>query len=118
MFTELQTRFGNAWCSVMHDSVMWPIHGFYECRRCGRRFTAFPETQGSKLGSAWMKSAAWKAAAWFLLTALIAALAGSAQAATPLKPLGSGGSRGGACALCFPRRQIAAECQAVVGPTP
>jgi len=25
------------WCEVMHDSLTWPIHGYYECRACGRR---------------------------------------------------------------------------------
>jgi hypothetical protein len=24
------------WCGLMHDSPMWPIHGRYECRTCGR----------------------------------------------------------------------------------
>lgn len=27
------------WCEVMHDSPMWPIHGHYDCRTCGRRYT-------------------------------------------------------------------------------
>lgn len=26
------------WCSLAHDAPMWPIHGQYECRVCGRRF--------------------------------------------------------------------------------
>jgi hypothetical protein len=25
------------WCTLMHNSSMWPIHGQYECRICGRR---------------------------------------------------------------------------------
>lgn len=29
---------GAAWCSRMHDSPRWPIHGRYECGVCGRRF--------------------------------------------------------------------------------
>jgi hypothetical protein len=29
--------FGALWCAVMHDSTMWPIHGHYVCRTCGRR---------------------------------------------------------------------------------
>jgi hypothetical protein len=28
---------GAFWCRHFHDSVMWPIHGEYECRSCGRR---------------------------------------------------------------------------------
>jgi len=26
------------WCSMMHDSPMWPIHERYECRVCGREY--------------------------------------------------------------------------------
>jgi hypothetical protein len=32
-----QTRIGDLWCSVMHAEPMWPAHGQYECRTCGRR---------------------------------------------------------------------------------
>jgi len=28
---------GTLWCRYFHTSVMWPIHGEYECRSCGRR---------------------------------------------------------------------------------
>ena len=31
-------KFGALWCDFMHDSAMWPIHGAYECRICGRRY--------------------------------------------------------------------------------
>jgi hypothetical protein len=30
-------KMGMLWCSLVHDSPMWPIHGQYECRLCGRR---------------------------------------------------------------------------------
>jgi hypothetical protein len=30
-------RVGDLWCTLTHDSVMWPIHGQYQCRRLGRR---------------------------------------------------------------------------------
>jgi hypothetical protein len=26
------------WCNVMHDAAMWPIHGRYQCRSCGRSY--------------------------------------------------------------------------------
>jgi len=26
------------WCAVAHDSPMWPIHGRYACRVCGREY--------------------------------------------------------------------------------
>lgn len=28
---------GALWCSLMHDSPRWPIHGHYECSVCGRQ---------------------------------------------------------------------------------
>lgn len=28
---------GTFWCRHFHTAVMWPIHGEYECRSCGRR---------------------------------------------------------------------------------
>lgn len=31
-------RLGAAWCLAMHDAAMWPIHGEYACRTCGRHF--------------------------------------------------------------------------------
>ena len=26
------------WCRTMHDSPMWPSHGHYQCRTCGREY--------------------------------------------------------------------------------
>jgi hypothetical protein len=34
---ETIDRLGQIWCGIVHDAPMWPIHGDYECRRCGRR---------------------------------------------------------------------------------
>jgi hypothetical protein len=31
-------KLGTLWCDLMHDSPMWPIHGQYQCRTCGRRY--------------------------------------------------------------------------------
>jgi hypothetical protein len=31
-------RLGVLWCSLLHDSPKWPIHGQYECSACGRRY--------------------------------------------------------------------------------
>lgn len=31
-------KFAEIWCGLMHDSPMWPIHGQYRCRTCGRRY--------------------------------------------------------------------------------
>jgi hypothetical protein len=33
-----QGRIGDLWCRLRHDEPMWPAHGQYECRICGRRF--------------------------------------------------------------------------------
>jgi hypothetical protein len=32
-----QAKFANLWCRLMHTEPMWPSHGQYECRTCGRR---------------------------------------------------------------------------------
>jgi len=33
-----QGEIGDLWCRLMHTEPMWPSHGHYECRICGRRF--------------------------------------------------------------------------------
>jgi hypothetical protein len=35
-FLNTQDTFGSLWCSLVHQAPMWPIHGHYECRTCGR----------------------------------------------------------------------------------
>ena len=30
-------KLANLWCTLMHDSLSWPIHGHYTCLACGRR---------------------------------------------------------------------------------
>ena len=54
MFSQLQSRIDTVWCRLMHESILWPIHGHYECRTCGRRYPAFAEapTAGSPEGAA------------------------------------------------------------------
>ncbi len=34
---QIPTRIAKLWCKAMHAEPMWPSHGQYECRRCGRR---------------------------------------------------------------------------------
>jgi hypothetical protein len=36
-------KIGTVWCRLRHESLMWPVHGYYRCRSCGRRYPAFPE---------------------------------------------------------------------------
>lgn len=31
-------KLGDLWCRLMHTSPMWPIHGSYQCRECGRSY--------------------------------------------------------------------------------
>jgi len=31
------SRIADLWCRWMHAEPMWPSHGQYECRKCGRR---------------------------------------------------------------------------------
>jgi hypothetical protein len=31
-------RLSDRWCRLMHSEPMWPSHGQYECRTCGRRY--------------------------------------------------------------------------------
>jgi hypothetical protein len=43
MFRRFSSRMGAAWCRLNHDSIMWPIHGRYECLNCGRHYAAFAD---------------------------------------------------------------------------
>lgn len=63
MLRDLRWNLGTAWCTLMHDSVMWPVHGQYECRTCGRHYTAFPEAPAA----GWTTPAALKPVVSLLL---------------------------------------------------
>lgn len=43
MFSKFRSQLGTLWCIHSHDSVMWPAHGEFQCRTCGRRYVAFAE---------------------------------------------------------------------------
>ena len=43
MWREFRFRLGIFWCLHKHQFVMWPSHGQYQCRTCGRRYRAFVE---------------------------------------------------------------------------
>lgn len=49
MFRQVRESIGTIWCTLAHDSLMWPVHGHYDCRTCGRRYPAFADasTEGS-----------------------------------------------------------------------
>ena len=77
MFRKLQWRMGAAWCRMSHGSLMWPVHGEYQCRTCGRRYPAFPETpRAYQINQAGLKSAVS-----LLLVAAVVTLAPPARAA-------------------------------------
>jgi hypothetical protein len=47
---------GDLWCRLMHTEPMWPSHGQYECRTCGRRFHVcweHPSTVASSSATVW-----------------------------------------------------------------
>jgi hypothetical protein len=54
---------GDAWCNLMHAEPMWPTHGQYECRRCGRRhrvcwdqpLPVYPSATASRRATAWRR---------------------------------------------------------------
>jgi hypothetical protein len=56
MFRELGSSIGRVWCGLMHESLMWPAHGQYECRSCGRRYPAF----GAKPDASWARRRAFQ----------------------------------------------------------
>lgn len=92
MFRTFQSRMGAAWCRMSHASVMWPLHGEYQCRTCGRRYPAFSEAPRTVQ----VNGAALKSAVSLLLVAAAVTLARPARAAN------------------VATRQTAAEAQAVI----
>ena len=53
----LGKKLSELWCEFMHDSTMWPIHGRYQCRECGRLYkvpwTGSDEKPGPVGAPAW-----------------------------------------------------------------
>jgi hypothetical protein len=84
MFRNLRSNLGTAWCTLMHDAVMWPVHGAYECRTCGRHYPAFRETPGAR----WSKPAALKAVVSLVVLLMIASAGRMAHAADLARDLG------------------------------
>jgi hypothetical protein len=70
MFNERPSTIGTVWCSWMHRSVTWPVHGYYECRACHRRYPAFAEAPVARRS----KRAALKLAASLALALVLALL--------------------------------------------
>lgn len=81
MLRDMQSNLGRLWCALMHESVMWPVHGEYECRTCGRRYPAFIDAPPAR----WPKAGAFKTAAPLMLAATVIALATPLHAGNALK---------------------------------
>jgi hypothetical protein len=81
MFRQLRWRIGTIWCSLTHESLMWPVHGHYECRTCGRRYLAFSEAPIAN----WTKHAALRPAVPLLLAVALATFARPAHTGEVLK---------------------------------
>jgi len=42
-------RIAELWCKTWHRSPMWPAHGHYRCRTCGREYPVLWEFEQRKL---------------------------------------------------------------------
>jgi hypothetical protein len=84
MLENLRTQVGTLWCNVMHDSAMWPVHGEYQCRTCGRHYPAFREAPVVS----WAKPVALKPGVLVLLAVAIAAASRPAHAVEPVQDHG------------------------------
>jgi hypothetical protein len=38
------------WCRMLHQSPMWPAHGHYQCRTCGREYPVPWELEMKRAG--------------------------------------------------------------------
>ena len=77
---------GAIWCGLMHESVMWPIHGQYQCRKCGRRYPALPDESHAELQAGPTGRPLFKPAVLVLLVVMaVAALAHPLHAASASK---------------------------------
>lgn len=47
---KLFARLGQGWCRLWHSDITWPVNGYYECRKCGRRFPVPWEIPPTPLG--------------------------------------------------------------------
>jgi hypothetical protein len=41
----LVSRFRDIWCRLFHRQVLLPLHGYYQCRRCFRRYPMSLDTE-------------------------------------------------------------------------
>jgi hypothetical protein len=72
---------GAIWCGLMHESVMWPIHGQYRCRTCGRRYPALADQAADEARAVPAKRPLFRPALPLLAAVLAVALAHPLRAA-------------------------------------
>jgi hypothetical protein len=70
-------KFGAFWCTFAHDSAMWPIHGQYRCRTCGRRYPVPWPEHGTRPMSSAPRGAETARVALLPLVFLLAVLSGT-----------------------------------------
>jgi len=81
MLRQIRSEVGILWCNLAHDSLMWPVHGQYECRSCGRRYPAF----GEPLATRRMNRRGLRQAMPLVMAVLLASAAHPAHAARAMK---------------------------------
>jgi hypothetical protein len=81
MFSALRQTTGTIWCRMMHESLLWPVHGHYHCRTCGRRYPAFAEAPVAN----WTRPAAWKPAVSLMVAMILATFAGPVRATAGIR---------------------------------
>jgi hypothetical protein len=82
MLSQFRWKAGTVWCGLIHESVLWPVHGHYECRTCGRRYPAFSD---APVASSTKRSALKMATSILLLGLALAMFPRAAEAADELK---------------------------------
>jgi len=75
----LAGELGALWCVLMRDSPMWPIHGEYQCRTCGRRYLV-PWAEGNQSQVPRSHRSVLRSAALPLLIALLLLVVPGARA--------------------------------------
>jgi hypothetical protein len=81
MFRQLRSKMGQRWCTLVRHSPMWPVHGQYECRDCGRRYPASAEAALAT----WRKRATPRPALPLLAAVILASFAHASTVTDGLK---------------------------------
>lgn len=44
---SIRSKLGEFWCRLVHEEIMWPVNGYYECRVCLRRYPVVWQEQAA-----------------------------------------------------------------------